>query len=233
MLYWMDDNRQPDFPSTQSAYDDPNGLLAAGGIINPIWLDCAYRKGIFPWNNPDEVRLWWSPAPRSIITPNTFRIPRSVKKALRRQPYLVTCNVAFHDVIAACAAPRSYAEGTWIDEGIHQGYQRMHQSGRAISVELWADSGDLIAGFYGLIIGKAFFGESMFSRIDNGSKMAFAIAANALFQQGYAVIDCQMQTDHLSQFGAHDVSRTEFEYTLQQACLQSPLPPMPSVLCAI
>lgn len=233
MLHWMDDNRQPDFPSTQFATTSPNGLLAAGGIITPIWLDSAYRRGIFPWNDPGDVRLWWSPAPRAIITPESFRIPRTVRKAIRRQPLLITCNQAFTAVIQACAAPRPYAENTWIDEDIIQGYQRLHQCGRAISVELWGHDGALAAGFYGLIIGKALFGESMFSYIDNGSKMAFAIAASALFQHGYHLIDCQMHTAHLGQFGAHEVTRTEFEQRLAQASQQPSLAPLPSVLCAI
>lgn len=233
MLYWMDDNRQPSFPNTRHAAIEPNGLLAAGGIITPIWLDCAYRRGIFPWNNPEEVRLWWSPAPRAIITPDRFRIPRSVKKAIRRQAPLVTCNQAFTDVIHACAAPRPYAQGTWIDDEVLSGYQRMHLAGRAISVELWGENGKLAAGFYGLIIGKVLFGESMFSLIDNGSKMAFAIAARAFFRQGYELIDCQMYTDHLAQFGAQDVSRTDFERQLRHCSKHFPLAPMPSVLCEI
>lgn len=229
----MDDNRQPHFPSTRYAAEEPNGLLAAGGKIVPSWLDRAYRQGIFPWNNPDEIRLWWSPAPRAIITPERFHVPRSVKKALRRSLPLITCNQAFTDVIKACAAPRPYAQDTWIDEEILDGYQRMHRAGRAISVELWDKDGKLAAGFYGLIIGTALFGESMFSRIDNGSKMAFAVAANALFQQGYQLIDCQMQTQHLAQFGAQNVSRANFESLLLQATDHPPLDPLPSVLCAI
>ena len=113
MIDWLDEASFPQFPPPHKALDDPNGLLAAGGRVTPVWLDQAYRRGIFPWNDPDEVRLWWSPAPRAIITPDSFRIPRSVRKAIRRQNYRVTTNLAFTDVMTACAAPRTSTPSHW------------------------------------------------------------------------------------------------------------------------
>ena len=215
MIDWLDEAGEPNFPNTCEALDEPNGLLAAGGRLTPKWLDKAYRSGIFPWNDPDEVRLWWSPAPRAIISPDTFRVPRTVKKLQRRHPdMLVTVNQAFDAVIEACAEPRSYQQGTWIDDEIIAAFQRLYNNDEAVSVEIWDNSGCLAGGFYGLIKGQVFFGESMFSRQTNASKLAFAAAAPVLFSAGIRLIDCQMHTDHLAQFGAIEVERHEFETRL-------------------
>lgn len=220
MIDWLEETDLPHFPDTKQALDDPNGLLAAGGKLSPTWLDQAYRRGIFPWNDPAEVRLWWSPAPRAVITRESFRIPRTVRKLIKRlnSPGIqstVTLNLAFDAVIDSCSEPRSYEDGTWIDDDILHAYKRMHRCGRALSIELWNEQGELAGGCYGLTKGNVFFGESMFSRQPNASKMAFALAAQKLFEAGMEIIDCQMYTDHLAQFGAREIERQEFETLLK------------------
>ncbi|ASP39773.1 leucyl/phenylalanyl-tRNA--protein transferase [Bacterioplanes sanyensis] len=229
MLDWLDPDSRPEFPPTAQALEHPNGLLAAGGRVSPLWLDAAYRRGIFPWNDPQEVRLWWSPAPRAIITAEQFRLSRTIRKLLRRQPYFITANQAFEQVQAACAEPRDAEGGTWIDDELLLHYPRLHAAGRAISVEAWND-GALVGGWYGVLIGSALFGESMFSRASNASKLAFATAAPILLDAGVTLIDCQMQTEHLAQFGCMEVERAEFEDRLRSA-IQHPTPtPLPCVL---
>lgn len=218
MIDWLDETQPPCFPQTDRALADPCGLLAAGGQASPLWLDAAYRQGIFPWNDPDEVRLWWSPAPRAVITPDSFRIPRTVRKLIKRLSpgCSITTNLAFEQVIHACSEPREYSEGTWIDDELMAACLRMHRAGRAISAELWSEEGQLIGGFYALIKGKVIFGESMFSRRSNASKITFAIVAQAMFDAGIQLIDCQMYTDHLAQFGAVEIERAAFESLLKQ-----------------
>ena len=216
MIDWLDEASFPQFPPTGRALKDPNGLLAAGGRTTPLWLDQAYRHGIFPWNDPEEVRMWWSPAPRAIITAESFRLPRSVRKAMRRQQYRVTTNLAFRQVMAACAGPRDHESGTWISDDMIEGYTRLHKSGRALSVEYWHKD-RLCGGFYGLLIGQALFGESMFSHIDNASKIAFGHAAPALFRSGVKLIDCQMKTSHLAQFGIFEADREDFNFRVSEA----------------
>lgn len=216
MIDWLDEVSFPQFPPTAKALSEPNGLLAAGGLVSPLWLDQAYRRGIFPWHDPDEVRLWWSPAPRAVITPAGFRIPRSVQKAIRRQKFTITCNLAFERVMRACAAPRADAAGTWISTDMISSYTRLHQAGRAISVEYW-DNSRLAGGFYGLLIGHMYFGESMFSAVNNASKIAFACAAPVLFSAGVEMIDCQMKTEHLARFGLQELPREAFEQQLHKA----------------
>lgn len=230
MLEWLDPHSRPEFPPTAQALHDPNGLLAVGGSTSPRWLECAYRQGIFPWNDPQEMRLWWSPAPRAIITPETFRIPRTVSKLLRRSNWLITANQAFEQVQAACAEPRDDQAGTWIDDELLHNYPRLHRCGRALSIEAWSLEGDLIGGFYGVLLGAALFGESMFSRQSNASKLAFASAAPMLFELGISVIDCQMHTQHLAQFGCQEVKRADFERLLSHAIAKPPLPPLPVVI---
>lgn len=226
MIVWLDDNAFPQFPPTSQALTDPNGLLAAGGGISPLWLETAYRHGIFPWHNPDEPRLWWSPAPRAIITPDSFRIPRTVRKLLNK-PHRITSNQAFRQVMEACAGPRDGASGTWINKEMIDSYTALHSTGRAISVEYWNAAGELSGGFYGVLIGRAFFGESMFSKVDNASKIAFAKAAPYLFRYGVELIDCQMRTDHLAQFGLIELDRPEFETLLNKATNAAAILPLP------
>lgn len=231
MIDWLDETQAPCFPSTQNALAEPNGLLAAGGNITPLWLDQAYYHGVFPWHDPDDVRLWWSPAPRAVITPDSFRLPRTVRKLLKRHrhEYSITMNLAFRQVITACSAPRDYDGedgGSWIGEDMIEAYCQLQRSGRAVSFELWNAQGELSGGFYGVVIGRVLFGESMFSRQANASKLLFAQVAGQLFECGIELIDCQMQTTHLAQFGAQEISREEFEQRLGQARDRSLLTPL-------
>lgn len=225
MIDWLDDAAFPAFPPTGKALTNPNGLLAAGGHTSPLWLDQAYRNGIFPWSDPEDVRLWWSPAPRAVITPESFRIPRSVRKLFRR-PWYLTTNLAFARVMTNCATPRSDGGGTWISSDMITAYTRLHQAGRALSAEVWDEHGELCGGFYGLLIGRAFFGESMFSRQSGASQFAFGKVAPLLFQQGIDIIDCQMKTDHLARFGLLELTRKDFEVRLHLAISAPTITPL-------
>lgn len=229
MIDWLEDCYFPEFPSTQLAQSSPNGLLAAGGETTPLWLDQAYRQGIFPWNSPNEQRLWWSPSPRAVILPTNFRLPRTVRKLLKKE-HLVTCNLAFKQVMQACSEPRQDENGTWISTDMISHYNRLFHAGRAISVEYWSATGELAGGFYGLRIGAALFGESMFSKESNASKIAFAKAAPLLFDMGIELIDCQMHTAHLAQFGLVELERDDFEERLQNAINQPLSWNLPSIL---
>ncbi len=229
MIEWMDPDQPPQFPPTKLALQDPNGLIAAGGCLTPSWLLDAYSRGIFPWFEPDEVNLWWTPAPRSVITPDSFRLSRTNRKLIKKFSGRITHNLAFESVIHACAEPRSQQPGTWISEDMIDAYVRMHRAGYAHSIELWSIEGKLIGGYYGLLIGAVFFGESMFSRESNASKIAFAVTAPLWFANGLQLIDCQMNTDHLSQFGSQDISRELFEELLAKAVVNT-VAPLPSLL---
>lgn len=230
MIDWLDEFRPPEFPDTSRALAEPQGLLAAGGDLTPAWLDCAYRKGIFPWNDPDEARLWWTPTPRAVITPDSFRIPKRLNREVRNSDLRVTTNLAFRQVVEGCSMPRPDSEGTWIDSDIETQYPRLNKAGRALSVECWDQHGEIAGGFYGIIIGAAVFGESMFTRHSGASKVAFATAAPVLFELGVKLIDCQMKTSHLARFGMLEMNREEFESRLQSAVEQGPIPPLPGVL---
>lgn len=229
MIDWLEQGYFPEFPSTQLAQNEPNGLLAAGGYTTPLWLDQAYRQGIFPWNDPSSERYWWSPAPRAVILAEHFRISRTVKKLLKKE-HIITANLAFEAVMRACAQPRNGFSATWISEEMIQHYTQLHHAGRALSVEYWSATGELIGGFYGVLIGQVFYGESMFSQQDNASKLAFATAAPKLFELGIQLIDCQMNTAHLAQFGLIELSRNDFEQRLKHAIHVSLAANLPSRL---
>lgn len=230
MIDWLDEFQPPAFPDTARALKEPNGLLAAGGLVSPAWLDAAYRQGVFPWNDPEEERLWWTPSPRAVITPESFRIPKRLAREARSSAFRVTANLAFPDVMTGCAAPRQDSEGTWIDDEIISVYPELNHAGRAVSIECWDANGKLAGGFYGLIIGRVLFGESMFSTVSGASKAAFAFAAPALFELGIQLIDCQMKTDHLSRFGILELERHEFETLLESAINAPSIPPIPGVI---
>ncbi|WP_305856160.1 leucyl/phenylalanyl-tRNA--protein transferase [Balneatrix alpica] len=215
MLPWLDHRLW--FPPTATALDEPNGLLAAGGDLSPERLLLAYRRGIFPWFDEDSPILWWSPAPRCVLLPESLHVSRSMAKQLRRAEYEVSLNRAFSQVIAACAStPREGQSGTWIQPSMIAAYQRLHELGWAHSVEVWHNQ-QLVGGLYGLAIGAAFFGESMFSLRSNASKTALIIWTRQLQQWGCQLIDCQMRTDHLLSLGAQQFSRREFECLLKDA----------------
>ncbi|WP_332672518.1 leucyl/phenylalanyl-tRNA--protein transferase [Aromatoleum sp.] len=206
MIPWLDG---PAFPPVESALSEPNGLLAVGGNLSPDWLLAAYRRGIFPWYSADQPILWWSPDPRLVLCPPKMRISRSLRRTLRQGRFEVRFDTAFRAVVASCAAPRGTDPGTWITAEMQEAYQRLHELGYAHSVESWAGD-ELVGGLYGIALGRAFFGESMFSRRPDASKVALAHLANHLKQQDFAVIDCQMTTPHLLSLGAEEMSRREF-----------------------
>lgn len=206
-----------DFPPLDRALKEPNGLLAIGGCLSPERLINAYRHGIFPWYNPGEPVLWWSPDPRLVLFPERVRISRSLRKALRRSHYKVTYDRAFDRVIEGCAAPRPGASGTWITEEMKRAYGSLHDLGLAHSVETWAD-GELVGGLYGIAIGQVFFGESMFHKKTDASKVAFVTLAGHLHQWNYQLVDCQVQTQHLFSLGAEEISRSDFADRLHRYC---------------
>ncbi|CDI90940.1 leucyl/phenylalanyl-tRNA-protein transferase [Pseudomonas aeruginosa PA38182] len=195
MLTWLS-RTDFDFPPLDKALQEPNGLLAAGGDLNPQRLVAAYRHGCFPWYQDGQPILWWSPDPRTVLFPDELHVSRSLAKCLRQQRFEVTFNRDFRAVIQACAAPRDYADGTWITTPMQLAYQELHLRGIAHSVEVWQER-QLVGGLYGLAMGRLFFGESMFSRADNASKVGFVTLVRHLRDAGFVLIDCQMPTRHL------------------------------------
>ncbi|WP_415891290.1 leucyl/phenylalanyl-tRNA--protein transferase [Neptuniibacter sp. SY11_33] len=214
MLPWLQDSNDP-FPPIDQALEDPNGLLAAGGDLTPERLVSAYRMGIFPWYSPGEPILWWSPSPRCVITPDELHVSRSMRKRLKKDDYRVEFDKNFADVIAACAAPRKGEDGTWITNDIQNAYNHLHKLGVAHSVEVYMN-GELVGGLYGLAIGKLFFGESMFSRKRDASKIALIKMVEQLEKWGYALIDCQVSNEHLFSLGAYEIPRESFQSYLDK-----------------
>lgn len=211
-LVWLDplDPEQP-FPPIETALDEPNGLLAAGGGLEPARLLNAYRNGIFPWYEEGQPILWWSPDPRAVFDSHDIRISRSLKKTLRNKNFTVSIDTSFEAVIRACAAPRDYADGTWITEEMIQAYIQLHALGHAHSVEVWNKEGELVGGLYGILLDALFCGESMFSRERDMSKVALVYLAQWLKEKGIQTIDCQMPNDHLLSLGAQPMTRDEFQ----------------------
>jgi leucyl/phenylalanyl-tRNA--protein transferase len=197
------------FPPLERALDEPNGLLAAGADLSLPRLIEAYRGGIFPWFSEGQPPLWWSPDPRMVLVPSELKIPRSLKKRLARRDYEVRADTAFADVIHACAAPRPGQEGTWITPELAAAYVALHRAGHAHAVETWI-GGELAGGLYGVALGRMFFGESMFTRVPDASKIALAYLVRQLERWRYGMIDCQMKTAHLARFGAREIPRAEF-----------------------
>ncbi|WQG57457.1 leucyl/phenylalanyl-tRNA--protein transferase [Pseudomonas sp. RTB3] len=214
MLTWLQRDTLT-FPPLAKAMREPNGLLAAGGDLSAERLIQAYRHGCFPWFSEGQPILWWSPDPRTVIFPDELHVSRSLGKLLRQQRYSVTYDQDFAAVIQACAAPRDYADGTWITDSMQSAYLELHRRGYAHSVEVWEQDA-LVGGLYGLAIGQLFFGESMFSRADNASKVGFATLVERLKAWGFVLIDCQMPTEHLHSFGARAITRTTFADYLRQ-----------------
>ncbi|GAA6152669.1 leucyl/phenylalanyl-tRNA--protein transferase [Pseudoteredinibacter isoporae] len=203
------------FPPTANALEDPNGLLAAGGDLEPDTLLTAYRLGIFPWFDESQPILWWSPSPRAVIIPGEEHLSRSLKKHIRRSDQEIRCNTAFAEVMLACAEPRAEDEGSWITEDMVDAYIELHELGHAHSVETWHE-GTLVGGLYGLKVGSVFFGESMFSRQSNASKYAFATLCQIARELGIGLIDCQVHNSHLESLGSQDIERPAFETLLQE-----------------
>ena len=226
MIPWLEPHSP--FPDVSEALTlDAPGLLAAGADLSPQRLLAAYRRGIFPWFSEGQPILWWSTDPRMVLMTAGFRPSDSLRKALRRVersmqqggPWEVRFDSAFADVMRCCAAPRKDGPGTWISDDIINGYTGLHELGHAHSSELWLD-GELVGGAYGVCIGRMFYGESMFARVTDGSKIALAYLVDFLRSQGVAMIDCQQETVHLASLGAAPISREAFLAHLHRAISQ-------------
>lgn len=204
-----------DFPPLEQALTEPNGLLAAGGDLSAERLLQAYRQGIFPWYESGQPILWWSPDPRLVLIPEQLKVSRSLKKLLRRNSYAISMDQAFNEVIQQCAASRRSAAGTWITDDMQTAYSELHHQGLAHSVEVWCGA-SLVGGLYGVALGKVFFGESMFSKEDNTSKLALYYLVKQLQRWDFQLIDCQVSSEHLVSLGAREISRTEFQQQLQR-----------------
>lgn len=194
------------FPHPDKALHEPNGLLMAGANLKPERLIQAYKNGIFPWYSEGEPILWWSPDPRCIIWPADIRISRSLRKTIKKQIYTISHNRAFAQVISNCSKPRPGSDGTWITRNMAESYLELARRGQAESIEVWHED-QLIGGLYGVIVGKTFVGESMFSKKSDASKIALVTLATS---GKYAMIDCQLPTDHLMSMGAVCISRNEY-----------------------
>jgi leucyl/phenylalanyl-tRNA---protein transferase len=206
--------RPVQFPSPERALTEPNGLLAVGGALTVPWLLAAYERGIFPWFNDDrEPILWWSPDPRAVLLPGRLKIRRSLAKRLRNGGFRVSLDEAFARVTAGCAAPRSIegqrVRGTWITPAMQAAYLRLHEAGYAHSVEVW-DGDALAGGLYGVSLGRLFFGESMFTRERDASKVALCVLARQVERWGFELIDCQVMNPHLESLGVVELPRSEF-----------------------
>jgi len=210
------------FPPVEQALRQPNGLLAAGGDLMPGRLLDAYRHGIFPWFSNGDPILWWSPDPRMVLIPGEFKLSHSLLKTLRRGKYEIRTDSVFEQVMRSCALPREGQNGTWIQEEIVAAYVRLHHMGLAHSVETWMDD-ELVGGLYGVSLGRMFYGESMFSRKTDASKIALAHLAAQLKRWQFGMIDCQMNTPHLASLGAREIPRSEFIARLQELIHYAPI----------
>ncbi|MBN1239339.1 MAG: leucyl/phenylalanyl-tRNA--protein transferase [Gammaproteobacteria bacterium] len=205
------------FPPPDTALDEPNGLLAAGGDLSPERLLIAYRSGIFPWYERGQPILWWSPDPRAVLLPGELRVSRSLRRTVRRGTFRITADTAFERVIRGCAGPRSYGTATWITKEMAAAYIELHRRGWAHSFEAWAGD-ELAGGLYGVAIGRVFFGESMFSRATDASKAAFVSAVRYLESRAFELIDCQVASAHMRSLGATDMPRHRFLARLEALC---------------
>lgn len=202
------------FPPAATALETPNGLLAWGGDLQPERLIAAYRNGIFPWYSEGQPVLWWSPAPRCVLYPDKVYLSKRTRRRYNSGVYHLTADTAFDEVVEACAEPRSYESDTWITAEMIAAYGELHRRGHAHSLEVWAGE-DLAGGIYGVAIGSMFFGESMFSRKTDASKIALVAVCRHLQQFGFGLMDCQVGNPHLFRMGACEISRREFESALQ------------------
>ncbi|WP_183166931.1 leucyl/phenylalanyl-tRNA--protein transferase [Azomonas macrocytogenes] len=214
MLTWLKCN-DLHFPPLEAALAEPNGLLAAGGDLSPERLIAAYRHGCFPWYQEGQPLMWWSPDPRTVLGLDELHISRSLSKRIRSGSYQVSFDQSFSEVICECAGPRNYTNGTWITDAMQVAYQQLHEMGIAHSVEVWQED-RLVGGLYGLAMGQLFFGESMFSRANDASKVGFVALIEYLKARGFMLVDCQMHTQHLTSFGARSISRGQFKCVLNE-----------------
>jgi len=216
MIILRPGTRAPSFPPVESA--TPDGLLAVGGDLSSERLLAAYRHGIFPWYNPGQPILWWSPDPRAVLYPDKLKISRSLRQTLKRGQLRVTFDTCFREVMLACAAPRAQypVGGTWISDDMVEAYARLHAMGYAHSIETWHEN-RLVGGLYGVALGGVFFGESMFARETDASKVALVALVSKLREWGFVLIDCQIPSAHLTSLGAEEIARCVFLTELERA----------------
>lgn len=215
-IAWLQRTDRPAaLPPTSRALSEPNGLLAVGGALSPEWLIHAYRHGVFPWYSAEQPILWWAPDPRAVLFPGEFRISRSLRRSIAKRGYETRINTAFAEVIDACAGPRRGTAGTWITREMHDAYLLLHRRGLAHSFETWHE-GRLVGGLYGVALGRVFFGESMFTRETDASKVALARLVEECRSRHVPLIDCQMPSPHLASLGSRNLPRVEFESRLAE-----------------
>jgi len=220
-ITWLDpSDPEIGFPDVNNALVDPEGLLAAGGDLSETRMLNAYRNGIFPWYEDGQPILWWSPNPRGVLFTEKFKISTSLRRTLRKHNWSVTFDGDFRKTVLACAAPRSYARGTWITNEMLDAYCHLHNIGHAHSVELWDECERIVGGIYGVLIGKMFYGESMFSFETNASKVALAYLTMHLNDWGFPLLDCQLPSEHLASLGAESISRTEYVQIMTPLSMQ-------------
>lgn len=219
MIPWLHGDAA--FPPVGKALRSPNGLLCAGGDLTPERIVDAYSRGIFPWFSAGDPVLWWSPDPRMVLFPEELRVSRSLRKTAARNVYETRMDTAFRAVMEACAEPRDGQGGTWIVPEMIEAYTELHERGLAHSVESWRD-GELVGGLYGVALGKVFFGESMFARAPDASKVALVRLAERLRAADYRVIDCQQATAHLATLGARAIPRAAFAQLLRESIQYPP-----------
>jgi leucyl/phenylalanyl-tRNA--protein transferase len=218
--YWLDPDLKTDFPDIDLALQEPDGLLAVGGDLSIERLYTAYKSGIFPWYSEGQPILWWSPDPRMVLYPDEIKISRSLLKKIRKKNFKITFDQDFSAVINACAEPRIKQQGTWILAEMRAAYSRLQKAGIAHSVECWLDD-QLVGGLYGVAIGNVYFGESMFSRVSDASKIAFVYLASQLKRWKFTIIDCQVYSTHLESLGAKLIPRKQFKSLLDKNNMNS------------
>jgi len=211
---YLAENFSGSFPSTQFALTEPDGLLAVGANLKPETLLQAYSQGIFPWYSDDQPILWWSPNPRCVLYPQKLKISRSLRKTLNKNIYEVRTDTAFREVMQACAEPRKDDKGTWIDKDMLQAYCQLHELGYAHSIECWYKN-KLVGGLYGIKIGAMFFGESMFSKKTDASKVALEYLCNTVKPE---LIDVQVYSEHMASLGAELIDREKFIEQVNSYC---------------
>ncbi|MDJ0711936.1 MAG: leucyl/phenylalanyl-tRNA--protein transferase [Woeseiaceae bacterium] len=217
-ILWLNQDDPPDaFPPVSGALREPDGLLAAGGDLSSERLLAAYRRGIFPWYDDGQPLLWWSPDPRCVFLPGDLHISKRLRRALRRSAAEIRFNTAFAEVIRACARPRRYGPGTWITRDMIEAYENLHAAGWAHSLEVWQDD-RLVGGLYGLVIGSAMFGESMFSEMPNASKFCLVLLDRLLSDGRLGIVDGQVESGHLLTLGARPITRADFVQHLDRLC---------------
>jgi leucyl/phenylalanyl-tRNA--protein transferase len=198
-----------DFPDPSAAMNEPNGLLAAGSSLTSNCILAAYRRGIFPWFQHGQPILWWSPNPRMVLRPKNLHISKSLQKLIKQQKLQTSFNKKFREVVEACAGARNIGSETWITEGIKKAYCKLFDEGFGLSVEVWSQN-QLVGGLYGVILGEIFFGESMFSKVSDASKIALVTLVSHLETRGIKLIDCQVHSPHLQSMGAEVMPRDFF-----------------------